>query len=330
MNNRRKLVIALGAGTLASPFGSFAQQGKVWRIGFLSPRSRPSSMETDYQFGPMLRDMRELGYVEGKNLVIEWRFADGKYERFVGMAAELVQSKVDVIVTGGPTATSAAQKVTATIPIVMGGSGDPVSEGFVKSLSRPGGNITGLSSITAETSPKQLEMLVNMVPKLSLVAVLVNPTNVSQAMVLSSVQAAAQTMRVKILPVQARTAPEIEQAFSVMVGKKVGAFIAAAGDALVRENARQVADLGIKHRLPSVAAFRGYPEVGGLMSYGPSLSDIRRVAAYVDKIFKGAKPADLPVEQPTKFELLINGKTAKTLGLKIPQSLLVMADKVIE
>ena len=173
-------------------------------------------------------------------------------------------------------------------------------------------------------------MLLSTVPKLSRVAVLVNPTNVSHAMVLTSIQAAAKTARVPILRVEARTAPEIDQAFSVMTREKAGAFIAAAGDALVRGNAHQVAGLAIKHRLPSVAAFRGYPELGGLMSYGPSLSDIRRVAAYVDRIFKGAKPGDLPVEQPVKFELIINGKTAKALGLTIPQSLMISADKVIE
>jgi putative ABC transport system substrate-binding protein len=332
VNNRRKLVIALGASGLAASFGSFAQRpGRVWRMGVLSPRTRPDSLESDPQMGGLLRGLRELGYVEGKNLIIEWRFVDGKYERCPALAAELVQLKADVIVTGGPTATSGAQKATTTIPIVAYNLGDPVASGFAKTLARPGGNITGLSIFAVDIGPKQLEMLLGMVPKVSQVAVLVNPTNVSHAMVLQSIRTAAQKTHVNILPVEARTVPELDQAFSAMVRAKAGAVIVAAGDALVIENPRLIAELAMKHRLPSIASSRAVPEAGGLMSYGSITADnFGRIANYVDKIFKGAKPGDLPVEQPTKFELVINRKTAKALGLTIPQSLLFSVDKVIE
>ena len=274
--------------------------------------------------------MRELGYVEGKNLIIEWRFADGNAERLQGFADELAQLKVDVIVSEVTTATLAAQKSTTTIPVVMGTATDPVGSGFVKSLAHPGGNITGLTSISSDISPKHLEMLLSMVPKLSRVAVLVNPANTSNAMVLKSIQSAAQRTSAKILPVEARTAPEIEKAFSTMARKKAGAVIVSR-DSLFNQQVRNIAELAAKNRLPSIAGIRIYVEAGGLMSYGPSNADMfRRAATYVDKIIKGAKPGDLPVEQPTKFELAINGKTAKALGLTIPQSLLISADKIIE
>ena len=329
MNNRRKLLLALGASALASPLTPHAQpQTKVWRVGFLAVR-RPVSLDSDV-FGALPQGMRELGYVEGKNLVIEWRFADGKIERLPGLATELVQLNVDVIVTAGTPATSAAQKATATIPIVMGTASDPVGSGFIKSLARPGGNITGLTYIPGEVSPKQLEMLLTMVPRLSRVAVLVDSRDSSHAEILKSVQAAAQMTRAKILPVEARTPQEIERAFSAMVREKAGAVLVVSGG-LFNQQARQIAELAVKKQLPSISTRGEYAEVGGLMSYGTNFREgFRRAATYVDKILKGAKPGDLPVEQPTKFELIINGKTAKALGLKIPQSLLISADRVIE
>jgi putative ABC transport system substrate-binding protein len=330
MNIRRKLVIALGAGVLSAPFDSFGQQqGKVWRIGFLGPR-RPISLESDY-LGAFPRGMRELGYDEGRNFVIEWRFADGKAERLPSLAAELVRLKVDVIVTNGTAAASAAQKATTTIPIVIGSAGDPVGSGFVRSLAHPGGNITGLSLVIDETSPKGLEMLLGIVPGLSRVAVLMNPTNPVHATALKSIQTAAQKFNgVKILPVEARTAQEIENAFFIMAKEKTGAVVVQI-DSLFIQRGRQIVELAAKNRLPSISENREYAEAGGLMSYGPSFTDIfRRAATYVDKIIKGAKPGDLPVEQPTIFELFINRKTAKALGLTIPQSLLISADKVIE
>ncbi len=330
-STRRKLLIALGAGALAAPLGSFAQQpSKVWRIGFLSPRSRPNSLESDVLFDAFLRGMRELRYVEGKNLVIEWRFADGNYERLPDLAAELVRLRVDVIVSAGTNAISAAQKATATIPIVMATSPDPVGLGFVKTLAHPGGNITGLSNLNVDTSPKHLEMLLSMVPKLSRVAILGNSANLQNAMNLKDFQAAAQRTNVRILPADARTAPEIEKAFSAMVREKAEAVIVAR-DGLFIQQVRQIAELAVKNRLPSISALLEYVEAGGLMSYGSSDTDhYRRAATYVDKILKGAKPGDIPVEQPTRFELFINGKTAKALGLKIPQSILVQATRVIE
>lgn len=329
MNNRRKLLVALGASALAAPLASFAQQqGKVWRVGFLAAR-RPVSVDSDV-FGAFPRGMRELGYVEGKNFAIEWRFSDGKDERLPGLAAELLQLKVDVIVAAGAQAISAAQKTTTTVPIVMGTTGDPVGSGFVKSLAHPGGNITGLSDLSSDLGAKLLDMLLRIVPKVTHVAVLTNPGNRSHPTLLKSIRGAAQTAGLKITAVAAGTAQEIENAFSTMDREKAGAVIAAA-DPFFNQQIRQIAGLTMKHRLPSISGWPQYVAAGGLMNYGQDFGEnFRRAAAYVDKIFKGAKPGDLPVEQPTKFVLEINGKTAKALGLKIPQSLLISADKVIE
>ena len=329
-STRRKLLIALGAGTLTAPFGSFAQQqGKIWRVGFLSSRPRPTSLDSDY-VGAFPRGMRELGYVEGKNLVIEWRFAEGRAELLPVLAAELLQLKVDVIVINGIGAAIAAQKATTTIPIIFAYIGDPVTGGFVKSLARPGGNITGLSNLSGDFITKHLQFLLDVVPRLTRVAVLTHPDNALAVLQRKQVQAAGQKTRVTIVPVEARTAPEIDQAFGVMAHEKAGAVIVI-NDTFFIQQRPQIVELATKNRLPSISMLREYAEAGGLMSYGSSISDnFRRVATYVDKIFKGAKPGDLPVEQPTKFELIINGKTAKTLGLKIPQSLLISADKVIE
>jgi putative ABC transport system substrate-binding protein len=274
--------------------------------------------------------MRELGYVEGKNLVIEWRFADSKLDQLPALAAELVQLKMDIIVAGGNDAPLALQKATATIPIVMATAGDPVSTGLVKSLARPGGNTTGLSSLTSELGPKRLEMLLAMVPKASRVAVLLNPASPAISTSLERVQDAGQKLGVKILPAEARTPQEIDHAFASMRQQNAGALLVFLNP-LFQQQRNQIAELAAKHRLPSITADRIYAEAGCLMSYGSSLADnMHRAATYVDKILKGAKPADLPVEQPTKFELIINGKTAKALGLKIPQSLLISVDKVIE
>ncbi len=330
MNKRRKLTLALGAGALAAPFAAFSQQpAKVWRVGFLSGRRRPDSIDTDF-YGTFPRGLRDLGYVEGKNLVIEWRFADGQYERLPGLAAELVRLNVDVIVAAGPPLIVAAQKATATIPIVIVTSIDPVDAGFVKSLARPGGNTTGISNLSGEVSPKHLEMLLTMVPKLARVAVLVNPGNPAHATMLKNVQAAAQTTKVTILPAEARTPQEIETAFSVMTKGSAGAIIVGLDPFFIQQR-RQIAELAARNRLPSIATFREYVEEGGLLIYGQNLAEqFRHAAVFVGKILKGAKPADLPVEQSMKFDMVINGRTAKALGLKIPQSLLIMADKVIE
>ncbi len=342
MNHRRKLIIAAGPGIFAASFFSFAQQpgqaalpatGKIWRIGFLALPGRPADLDSHY-YAAFKHGMRELGYVEGKNLIIEWRWAGGEIKRLDALAAELVQLKLDLITTAGNDAAIAAQKATGTIPIVMGSSADPVDTGLVASLARPGGNMTGLSDMGSELAPKRLQMLLSMTStatrKASRVAVLVASGSPSNARGLATVQAAGATLGVKILPFTVSTPGEIEAAFSMMREQKADALIVLLNPVFQQQRI-QIAQLAAQHRLPSMTADRQYPETGSLMSYGPNLADnFRRAATYADKIFKGRKPADLPVEQPTRFELVINGKTAKALGLKIPQYLLISAERVIE
>jgi len=327
--NRRNTLIALAA--LSAAAGSRAslaqQQGKVWRVGFLSLTSASVASQNT---GAFLKGMRELGYVEGKNLVIEWRFADGKFERLPGLAAELVQLKVDVIVAAASPAISVAQKATATIPIVMASTGDPVGSGFVKSLARPGGNITGLSNMGGDIGPKLFDLLHSVVPNLSRVAVLVSPTSTTYRAISEGVQAAAQKAGVKTLVAEASTPQEIENAFSMMARENTGAVIVGATPFFTLQRP-QIAELAIKYRMPSIFGTRAYVEAGGLMSYGQNIANnYWRAATYVDKILKGAKPGDLPVEQPVTLELVVNLKTAKALGLAIPQTILLRADEVIE
>ena len=330
MVTRRRVVIALGAGALAAPLVSFAQQqGKVWRVGFLA-QGRVEFVDSDYMYGPFTQGMRELGYVVGKNLVIEWRSAEGKIERLPELAAELARLKLDVLATLGTPASLAAQKATTAIPIAMISVGDPVGNGLVKSLARPGGNITGLSSMSADLGPKLLEMLRTMVPKVSRVTVLVNPTNPVNTLVLKNVQNAAQKVGVKIQAADASTLEEIANGFAMMARQNAGALIMLR-EPLFQQQKNQIVELAAKQRLPSIGAYGGYVEAGGLMSYGDNLREhSRRAATYIDNIFKGPKPGDLPVEQPTKFELFINLKTAKALGIKVPQSILTQATRVIE
>jgi len=327
---RRSLVLALGATLVVAPLSPFAQQqGRVWRIGFLSPRRRPPSLDSDY-YGAFPRRMSELGYVEGRNLVIEWRFADGEYERLPGMAAELVQLNVDAIMALGPPGVVAAQRATSTVPIVMVVSVDPVGAGFVRSLAQPGGNITGISNLAGDLSAKHLEMLLAIVPKLSRVALLVNPANAAHATVRTNVQEAAQRAGITLLVAEAHTSLQIESAFVKMTRENAGAVIVALDPFLIQQ-VPQIAEQAGRLRLPSIFALREGAEAGGLLSYGQNQVDIyRRAAGYVDRILKGAKPSDLPVEQPTTLELFVNGRTAKKLGLTIPRSLLIAADKVIE
>ncbi len=331
MTTRRELLIALGAVALVSPLSSLAQpETKVWRIGFLSQNSRPPSLSDAYAYDAFLRAMRELGYVEGKNLVIEWRFAENRAEMLPSLAAELVQLNVNVIVTSGMLAPLALQKATATIPIVMTSNSDPVGRGLIKSLARPGGNITGLTNITGDLGPKRLQLLLDMAPKLSRVAVLLNPTSPASFQGLQSIQYGGQKRRVDILSAEASTPQEIDSGFTLIRQQNADALIVLL-DPLFQQQSNRIAELSTKYRLPTMTADRIYTEAGCLMSYGSNRADDwRRAATYVDKILKDAKPAELPVEQPTIFELIINGKTAKALGLKIPQSLLISADKVIE
>lgn len=324
--NRRDTVLALLALGAAS-FPSVAQQqGKLWRVGLLMPFRRPPSPDPD---NPFQRRLRDLGYVEGKNLVIERRFAEGKVESLPALAAELVKLNVDVIVSLGTPATRAAQKATTTIPIVMG-VGDPVGAGLIASLARPGGNTTGVSSLDVDLTPKLLELLLSVAPKTSKVAVMVNPSNPAQLRILKLVQAAAQRVGVSVLAVEARTAVEIGNAFLVIAQQGAGSVLVAL-DTLFVSQRRQIAELAEKNRLPSIGGIQMFADAGCLLSYGINDADFWRLkATYVDKILKGAKPRDLPVEQPTKFDLVINMKTAKALGIRIPPSLLLRAERVIE
>jgi putative ABC transport system substrate-binding protein len=326
---RREFLMALGASALVAPLSSFAQPTpRIWRIGYLSPRSRVDPLPYDRAF---LLGMAEFGYVEGKNVVMEWRFADGAYERLPALAADLVRLNVDVIVAPSSSAIRAAQQATTTIPIVFLSTGDPVGNGFVASLARPGGNITGLSNTNLDVSAKLLDLLITMAPRVSRVAVLGNPGSSTRAAILQNVQAAARTRGgVRVLSVEARTGEEIERGFVVMARERAHGVIVAA-DAFLNERAQHIAALALTHRLPSITQPRVYVEAGGLMSYGPNTAEsYRHAATYVDKILKGAKPAELPVTLPTTFELVINMRTAKALGLTVPPLLLARADQVIQ
>ena len=332
MNHRRTLLAALGGLALASD--AFAQQaakppGKTWRVGVLSLSTAASSSSAHAAF---VQGLSELGYAEGGNLVIEKRYAAGDHAQLGPMAAELVQLKVDLITASGNDATLAAQKASSTIPIVMFSTSDPVGNGIVQSLARPGGNVTGISDMSGELGPKRLEMLIAITApsKLTQVAVLANLASPGNVKALAQVQAAGSSVGVKILPVDARTPEQIDNAFASMKKEKVGGVIVLPNPIFVQQRS-QIALLGLHHRLPVSAPYGVFAEAGCLMSYGSKLvANLRLAATYVDKIFKGTKPADLPVEQPTTYELFINGKTAKALGLTIPHGLLILADKVIE
>jgi len=329
VNNRRRLVIAFGAGALAAPLASWAQQGKVWRIGFISGAAPPASLETAPQ-GGFLQGMRELGYVEGRNFVMEWRFAEAKAERYVEFAAELARLKVDVVVTGAPQAVRPMQQAAPQIPIVMGISTDPVGSGFAASLARPGGNITGIASSLEDSSPKQLELLVAAVPNMVRLGLLTTSMSPAYAAVLKRIQVSAQQARLTLVTADARNGNELAAAFATLSKGRAQAVIVPS-DVLFNLNRDKIAALAISHRLPSMFGVREYVEAGGLMSYGESFREFfRRAASYVDKIIKGAKPGDLPIEQPSRFYLTINRKTARALGITIPQSLLGRADEVIE
>ena len=327
MTMRRRVLIALAAGTLAAPFALRAQQQKVYRIGFLG--NSTAALEANL-VGPFREGLRELGYVEGRNIVIEYRWAEGKYERFPALIAELAALNVDVIVTAGTPAALAVKRTTPSIPLVMAAVGDPIGVGLVASLARPGGNVTGLSAIAPELEGKRLELLREVVPKLSHIAVLWNPDNPFHAGSLKETRAAAQVLGIKAQLVGVRISEEFPAAFAAIVRERPGALLVLA-DRIFLHNRARVVDFGAKHRLPGVYPYRELVEAGGLMSFGPSYPGMhRRAAHYVDKILKGSKPADLPVEQPATFELIINLKAAKALGLTIQPSLLQRADELIE
>jgi ABC-type uncharacterized transport system substrate-binding protein len=320
--------LSLGAVLLALWLPAQAQQPKkVPRIGYLIA---PSLSANAARVEAFQQGLRELGYVEGKNIVIEWRSAEGKLDRLPALAAELVRLKVDVIVTGGQGSTRPANEATSTIPIVMAQDPDPIGNGFVASLARPGGNITGLSTLNPEISGKQLELLKEIIPKLSRVAVLGTSTRPGNAQNLKETELASEALGVKIQYLDVLGPKDIETAFRVASKARADAVLVLSSAVISSQRTQVLVDLAVKSRLPATYTRPEYVEDGGLMTYGPSINDLfRRAATYVDKILKGAKPADLPVEQPTKFEFVINLKAAKQIGLTIPPNVLVRADKVI-
>jgi ABC-type uncharacterized transport system substrate-binding protein len=303
------------------------QPAKVPRIAWLTNTPLSANLDRREAFR---QGLRELGYVEGKNISIEWRSTEGKSDLAAALAAELVRQKVDVIVTAGSGGTRAAKKATSTIPIIMASDDNPVGNGFIASLARPGGNITGLSQLSPELSGKRLEILKEVIPKLSRVAVLRTSTSQIDAQLTKDIESAAGALGVKLQYLDVLTAKDIEPAFLAASKEKADAVLENITGSLRSAQRKEIAAVAVKHRLPLMRERPEHVETGGLMSYGVKLPDLdRRAATYVDKILKGANPADLPVEQPTKFELVINLKTAKQLGVTIPQWVLVKADRVI-
>ncbi len=327
--DRRAFLSTVAGALLAAPLAAEGQQArKGFRIGYLI--SGPS-LPQDPLPRVFVPAMRDLGYVEGDNLVIEIRRADNKPERLPALAAELVRLNVDVIVTRGDGEVRAAKQATSTIPIVMAPSGDPVRAGYVASLARPGGNVTGLSWVSPDLSAKLLEVLKDTVPNLSRIAVLWNAANPMKVLDFNETQRAAQTLALTVYSIEMKAPSDLEAAFAAITRTRPDALLMLVDEVLALGMYPRIADFAVKQRLPSIIGEPRYAAAGGLMAYGPSVVDIlRRAASYVDKILKGAKPADLPVERPTKFELVINLKTAKALGLTIPPSLLARADQVIE
>ena len=325
MIDRRRFVAGVAAAL--TPMPGFAQPAtKVARIGFLIPASASSYAS---RVEALRAGLRDLGYVEGRNLLIEFRVADGKYDRLVDLATELVRLEVEVIVTGGTPGTRAAKQATATIPIVMAVSGDAVATGLIASLARPGGNITGTTYFDPELHAKRLELLKATVPRATRIGTLINPDNPqTMASTLPALRRAAESMKVELFLFEARSPSEFEGAILAMTKERVEA-VEIADDPMFLGNLRAIAAIVASRRLPSTGA-KEFAEAGGLLGYGVNFAEtFRRAAYFVDKLLKGAKPNDLPVEQATKFELVINLKTAQTLGLTIPQSLLLRADDVI-
>jgi putative ABC transport system substrate-binding protein len=327
---RRRFIEVIAGGLLAEPLASEAQQvGRMYRIGYLFEGAPPDQTPTPRSPLRALEEtLRELGYVEGRNLVVERRFAAFKYDRLPDLAAELVRLKPDLIVTGSNPSIAALKRATTTVPIVMAWAIDPAGAGLVTSLARPGGNITGSSLSTGpEFIAKQLEILNEIVPKLSRVAIL-RQTGRSGAET-AALESAARKLGLTILFADVRTPNDIEGAFATMTRSRAGAFLILGGS-MTWVSRQQIADLAVQHRLPGIHFFREYAEAGLLLTYGPnSVAQYRRAATYIDKILKGARPADIPVQEPTEFELVVNARTAKSLGLKIPPLVLQRADEVI-
>jgi len=321
MIGRRAFIAGIGGALLAGPFDVGAQQKRIPRVGLL-----------DYAefWDPLREALAEMGYVEGQTIVFEYRASGGRGERLPSLAAELVQRKVDLIVTYGTPVTLVAKRATATIPIIMVGVGEPVQTGLVAGLARPGGNVTGSTILGADLGAKRLELLRSAIPKLSRVAFLWNPENASNTAQLQHVQQGARALGVTLLPVPASGPDQFDAAFAAMMKKRPDALMVTA-DPAQQLFVQRIVQFAASHRLPAMYQVKANVVDGGLMSYGPSLPDLfRRAAIYVDRILKGTKPADLPIEQPTKFELVINLKTARALGLTMPPAVLARADQVIE
>jgi len=322
-------IVTLTLSMLVAPLAAEAQPPiKVARVGWLSDGIRAGAASHLHE--AFLHGLRDLGYVEGQNLVMERRDAEGQLDRLPALAAQLVARQVEVIVTWGVPGTRAAQQATSTIPIVMAEAGDPVRTGLVASLAQPGGNVTGLSVMDPGLNSKQLQLLKEAAPKISRVAVLYNPTFPASVLSLREVQAAGPALGLAILPMEVRTADELDAQLAVMTSMHADALLTF-GDPFTSRHQRRLLDFAATHQWPAASLWREFVEAGGLLSYGPSLRDLfRRAATYVHKILQGAKPGDLPVEQPMKFDLILNLKTAKALGLTIPPTLLFQADEVIQ
>ena len=323
---RRELLAALG-GAAAWPLAARAQQaGKLPTIGFLGPNTRSAASEWVVA---LVQRLRELGWMEGRTITIEYRWAEGREERFPEIAAELVRLKVELIVTSGTPAVMASKKATSLIPIVFATAGDPVGSGLVASLARPGGNITGLATLANELAGKRLELLREVVPGLRRLAIMGNVGNPFTVLELGDVQAAARTLGLEVVMLEIRRAQDLAPAFHALKSRADALYVCT--DALANTNRIRINIAAVGERLPTMHGSRDYVEAGGLMSYGPNFPDLfRRAGDLVDKILRGAKPADLPVEQPTKFDLVVNLTTAKALGIDVPTSLLATADEVIE
>jgi putative ABC transport system substrate-binding protein len=324
----KKIIWLLAAIFLATSSLAQAQQPtKIPRIAFLAGVKADAVVARTAAFR---QGLRELGYVEGKNIVVDYRYAEGKADREREIAAELARLRVDIIVTTGPTVTRNAKEATATIPIVFAQDGDPVASGFVASLARPGGNLTGLSNLSPELSGKRLELLKEIVPKLAGVAAIGGSNEPNNAQILKELELAAGALKVKLQTLDVRSPADIETAFQAAAkGRADGVILL--GSVVFNAHRKQIVELAVKHRLPATYTRQEFVEEGGLMTYGPNINDLfRRAATYVDKILKGRKPADLPVEQPIKFEFIVNLKAAKQIGLTIPPQVLARADRVIK
>ena len=324
--DRRRFALTALVGALTAPLSVEAQQARVPRVAVLWPITPPANFDEAFKQG-----LREHGYVEGRNVILERRYGEGQPERMSEIAAELVRMKVDVIVAVTDAPILAVKQRTRSIPIVMVSASDPVGTGFVASLTRPGGNITGLSRMSPELSAKRVALLREAVPRISRVAVMWNPEVRGALLDFKELEGPARSLRLQIQSIEVSRADDVAAAFAAIIEARAEALIVITPNPVAFANRGQLASLALKNRLPSMYGGRDYVDAGGLMAYGPNTPDLnRRAAAYVDRILKGAKPADLPVEQPTKFELIINLKTAKALGLTIPPSLLARADQVIE